>query len=131
MIELKNGMLKMDGNGQELFEDIGAIVRHFRQAYARSHDSEEVKEFTNTLINYVEWTLTDKEEPEPIPENLPIGYVVKKEPKTNRRSFALQQSILTALKEIAEENGTNINALVNDILLDYVNDHLERRTKEC
>lgn len=51
---------------------------------------------------------------------LPVGYVIKKEPKANRRSFALQQSILDALAEIAEEKGTSVNGLVNDILLEYV-----------
>lgn len=52
---------------------------------------------------------------------LPVGYVIKKEPKSNRRSFALQQSILDALAEIAEEKSTSVNSLVNDILLEYVN----------
>ena len=56
-------------------------------------------------------------------DNLPIGYVIRKEPKTNRRSFALQQSILNALQDIAKERGTNINALVNDILLNYVKNY--------
>lgn len=53
--------------------------------------------------------------------SLPVGYVIKKEPKSNRRSFALQQSILDALAEIAEEKSTSVNSLVNDILLEYVN----------
>ena len=57
------------------------------------------------------------------PDALPVGYVVKKEPKSNRRSFALQQSVLDALRGIADEQGTNLNALVNDILLNYVNEY--------
>lgn len=57
------------------------------------------------------------------PESLPVGYVVKKEPKTNRRSFALQKSVLDALQVIAKDKGTNLNALVCDILLDYVNEY--------
>ena len=57
---------------------------------------------------------------------LPIGTVLAKEPKTNRRSFALQKSILDALADIAEEKNTNVNALVNDILLDYVLDYYRR-----
>lgn len=57
---------------------------------------------------------------------LPIGTVLAKEPKTNRRSFALQRSILEALSEIATEKETNVNALVNDILLDYVLDYYRR-----
>lgn len=57
------------------------------------------------------------------PGALPIGYVVAREPKSNRRSFALQQSVLDALADIAKEQGTNINALVNDILIDYVNNY--------
>ena len=60
------------------------------------------------------------------PDGVPIGYVVKKEPKSNRRSFALQQSVLDALQDIATEQGTNINALVNDILLNYVNDYMRK-----
>lgn len=63
------------------------------------------------------------------PDGLPIGYVVRKEPKSNRRSFALQQSVLDALQDIAKEQGTNINALVNDILLNYVNDYLRKGRK--
>lgn len=59
--------------------------------------------------------------PEISPDQLPIGYVIKKEPKTNRRSFALQKSVLDALQVIAADKGTNLNALVNDILLNYVN----------
>lgn len=62
----------------------------------------------------------------PTPDGVPIGYVVKKEPKSNRRSFALQQSVLDALQEIATDQGTNINALVNDILLNYVNDYMRK-----
>lgn len=65
----------------------------------------------------------DTEAPEITADALPIGYVIKKEPKTNRRSFALQKSVLDALQVIAADQGTNINALVNDILLDYVNEY--------
>lgn len=59
--------------------------------------------------------------PEISPDQLPVGYVIRKEPKANRRSFALQKSVLDALQIIAKEKGTNLNALVNDVLLDYVN----------
>lgn len=58
---------------------------------------------------------------------LPIGTVLAKEPKSNRRSFALQQSVLEALGEIAETEDTSVNALVNDILLDYVLDYYRKR----
>lgn len=54
---------------------------------------------------------------------LPLGYVVKKEPKVNHRSFALQKSVLDALKEIADEQGTNLNALVNEIFINYVSEY--------
>ena len=60
------------------------------------------------------------------PDGVPIGYIVTKEPKTTRRSFAMQQSVLDALQDIAKEKGTNINALVNDILLNYVTDYLKK-----
>lgn len=57
------------------------------------------------------------------PDSLPVGYVIAKEPKTNRRSFALQKSVLDALQEIAKDQGTNLNALVNDVLKNYVNEY--------
>lgn len=59
-------------------------------------------------------------------DELPVGYVIRKEPKANRRSFALQKSVLDALQLIAKEKGTNINALVNEILLNYVTEYKER-----
>ena len=60
------------------------------------------------------------------PDGVPIGYAVRKEPKATRRSFALQQSVLDALQDIAAEQGTNINALVNEILLDYANNYYKK-----
>lgn len=62
----------------------------------------------------------------PAPDGVPIGYVVKREPKNTRRSFALQQSVIDALQDIAAEQDTNINALVNDVLLNYVNDYMRK-----
>lgn len=56
-------------------------------------------------------------------DNLPPGYVVKKEPRRNHRSFALQKSVLDALQEIASEKGTNLNALVNEIFIEYVTNY--------
>lgn len=73
--------------------------------------------FENALNEITQGTST----PEISPDQLPVGYVIKKEPKANRRSFALQKSVLDALQIIAADQGTNMNALVNDILLDYVN----------
>lgn len=60
-------------------------------------------------------------------DTLPPGYVIKKEPKVNHRSFALQKSVLDALKEIAEEQGTNLNALVNDIFINYVSEYRKEK----
>lgn len=57
-------------------------------------------------------------------EALPLGYVVAKEPKAARRTFAMQYSLLDVLQKIADENGTNLNALVNDVLTDYANNYL-------
>ena len=68
-------------------------------------------------------TLTNDTGEEISTDQLPIGYVIRKEPKANRRSFALQKSVLDALQIIAKEKGTNLNALVNDVLLDYVNEY--------
>ena len=59
-------------------------------------------------------------------DSLPLGYVVKKEPKKERRTFAMQKSLLEALKSIAADKGTNINALVNDVLTEYANDYLKK-----
>lgn len=55
---------------------------------------------------------------------LPLGYVVAKEPKAARRTFAMQYSLLDVLQKIADENGTNLNALVNDVLTEYANNYL-------
>lgn len=61
---------------------------------------------------------------------LPLGYVVKKEPKAARRTFAMQYSLLDALQNIADENGTNLNALVNDVLTEYANNYLNEDKKK-
>lgn len=58
------------------------------------------------------------------PDALPLGYVVKKEPKKARRTFAMQNSLLAALQKIADDKGTNLNALVNDVLTEYANNYL-------
>lgn len=58
------------------------------------------------------------------PDALPLGYVIKKEPKRARRTFAMQYSLLDALQKIADETGTNLNALVNDVLTEYANNFL-------
>ena len=59
------------------------------------------------------------------PDALPFGYIVAKEPKRARRTFAMQQSLIDALQQIAKENGTNLNALVNNILTEYAKDYLK------
>lgn len=51
---------------------------------------------------------------------LPLGFEVREEAKRIRRSFALKESVLTELEKIADYKGTNVNALVNDVLLMYV-----------
>ncbi len=56
---------------------------------------------------------------------LPLGYEIRKEPKKARRTFAMQYSLLDALQKIAEENGTNLNALVNDVLTEYATNYLK------
>ena len=58
------------------------------------------------------------------PDALPLGYVISKEPKKARRTFAMQYSLLDALQKIADETGTNLNALVNDVLTEYANNYL-------
>ena len=58
------------------------------------------------------------------PDALPLGYIVAKEPKAARRTFAMQYSLLDALQKIADETGTNLNALVNDVLTEYANNFL-------
>lgn len=63
--------------------------------------------------------------PEIQPDALPLGYVVKKEPKKARRTFAMQYSLLDALQKIADETGTNLNALVNDVLTDYATNYIK------
>ena len=63
---------------------------------------------------------------------LPIGfgYVIAKEPKAIRRTFALQESVIGALKAIASEKNTNLNALVSNILSDYVRNYFKEATDE-
>ena len=63
-------------------------------------------------------------------DELPRGYVIKKEPKSARRTFAMQYSLIDALQDIAREQGTNINHLVNDVLNEYVNNYLEGAKKK-
>ena len=60
-------------------------------------------------------------------DSLPLGYEIRKEPKKARRTFAMQYSLLDALQGIADENGTNLNALVNDVLTEYANNYLKER----
>lgn len=64
-------------------------------------------------------------------KKLPIdfGYVIKREPKSQRRTFAMQKSLLDALAEIAESEGTNVNALVNGVLTDYAFDYFSDRAR--
>lgn len=54
---------------------------------------------------------------------LPLGYVIKKEPKSCRRAFAMQHSLIDALQIIANDEGTNLNALVNSVLTTFANDY--------
>ena len=58
---------------------------------------------------------------------LPVdfGYVIRKEPKAIRRTFAMRKSLVDALETIAEEGGTNINALVHNVLEDFVVGYFE------
>ncbi len=51
---------------------------------------------------------------------LPTGYEVREETKRIRVTFALMPSVVDGLKEIAERKGITRNALVNDILRNYV-----------
>lgn len=74
--------------------------------------------------NTVNKMTNNKTKAEALPDALPLGYVIKKEPKAARRTFAMQFSLLDALQKIAEENGTNLNALVNDVLTEYANSYL-------
>jgi hypothetical protein len=75
------------------------------------------KEKINDMTN-------NKAKAELTPDALPLGYVVKKEPKKARRTFAMQYSLLDALQKIADDKGTNLNALVNDVLTEYANNYL-------
>lgn len=68
--------------------------------------------------------MTNNAKSDATPDALPLGYVISKEPKRARRTFAMQYSLLDALQKIADENGTNLNALVNDVLTEYANNYL-------
>ena len=56
---------------------------------------------------------------------VPIGYEIIEEPKRLRRTFALKPSVFEEFKAIATRKGTNVNALINDLLVDYVNEESE------
>lgn len=64
--------------------------------------------------------------------NLPIGYEVKQEAINTRATFALRASVLEALTDIAKEEQKKRggrftrNALINEILEDYVNKYYKR-----
>ena len=62
MIEIKNGLLKMEGTGEDLFNEIGAIVKNFKLTVARNHTDEEVKAVTNELIGFIAYELMDDDE---------------------------------------------------------------------
>ena len=57
-------------------------------------------------------------------DSVPFGYVLKKDPKTTRHTFALPKSVLDALRQIANEKDVTLNSLVNDVLLEYVKNYL-------
>lgn len=80
--------------------------------------------------NTLDKMTSNKDKGETRPDALPLGYVIKKEPKKARRTFAMQYSLLDALQNIADENGTNLNALVNDVLTEYANNYLNEDKKK-
>lgn len=49
-------------------------------------------------------------------EDLPDGYILKPEPKTEHLHLLLQKSIKTALTEEASNTGTSINELIHRVL---------------
>ena len=51
---------------------------------------------------------------------LPMGYEVVEEAKTMRRSFALQPSVFKAFDAKAKRNGSNSNAVINELMRSYV-----------
>lgn len=80
--------------------------------------------------NTLDKMTTNKDKGEAKRDGLPLGYIVSKEPKRARRTFAMQYSLLDALQKIADETDTNLNALVHDVLTAYVNDYLKRDKKK-
>ena len=74
--------------------------------------------------NTLDKMTSNKDKGETRPDALPLGYVISKEPKRARRTFAMQYSLLDALQNIADETGTNLNALVNDVLTEYATNYL-------
>ena len=73
---------------------------------------------------------SDNDAPTITPEQLPVGYVIRKEPKSNRRSFALQKSVLDALQEAHEDNfeafmGQSVREASAELLAAMLNDYAE------
>lgn len=53
-------------------------------------------------------------------EAAPIGYVMKRESKSERTSFLLRPSVLAAIRSEAEKNNISVNELVNSILEKHI-----------
>ena len=59
------------------------------------------------------------------PDAPQFGYITKPDPRNVRRTFALSQSLIDALQKIAKEKDTNINDIVNTVLMEYAKNYLK------
>lgn len=79
------------------------------------------KNFEDTSLDFLGIDEPTKEKPVEIGmerEELPDGYILKPEPKTEHMHLLLQKSIKTALVNEAKSSGVSTNELLHRILAD-------------
>ena len=81
--------------------------------------TKEELEALKNILGKVELLETDEEEEAPSFE-IPKGYVLKEEPKSQRLQLLLKASTLKALKDMAAKDGESVNAICNNILEKYL-----------
>ena len=73
--------------------------------------------FINTAPKKVKTEVTPKEEKvEQLKKDLPEGYVIQKEKKTERTNLIFRPTLKARLKEEADKRGTSLNEVVHELL---------------
>ena len=77
------------------------------------------KILNNAAMNFIS-AAEDPAEVQQEGQAIPAGFKLVKESKTARAQLLIRPTTKEALQQIAEEEGTSFNNLINDILDDYV-----------